>query len=60
MFKRKQYKMSITFPLILTFSPWEKEQQLDTCSFPKTVRAAVCLQFTRTLEAFPPLPPSKY
>jgi hypothetical protein len=32
--------MSAAFPLILTFSLGEKEQQLDNSTFAKTIRAA--------------------
>jgi hypothetical protein len=32
--------MSVIFPLILTFSPGEKEQQLDISTFAKTIQAA--------------------
>ncbi|HTB84223.1 MAG TPA: hypothetical protein VK742_11260 [Candidatus Sulfotelmatobacter sp.] len=32
--------MSVAFPLILTFSPGEKEQQLHISAFAKTIRAA--------------------
>jgi hypothetical protein len=44
------------FPLILTFSLREKEQQLYILAFAKTIRAADHLQFVRKLGAFPPLP----
>jgi hypothetical protein len=47
--------MSVAFPLILTFSPMEKEQQLDVFAFAKIIRAADRLQFAKRLGAFPPL-----
>jgi hypothetical protein len=43
------------FPLILTFSLGEKEQQLHSCFFTKAVQAADRLQFTKRLGAFLPL-----
>jgi len=48
--------MSTTFPLILTFSLGEKEQQLDILAFAQIIRAAGRLQFVKTLGAFLPLP----
>ncbi|HTB82342.1 MAG TPA: hypothetical protein VK742_01695 [Candidatus Sulfotelmatobacter sp.] len=48
--------MRVTFPLILTFSLGEKEQQLDISAFAMIVRADDRLQFARTLGAFLPLP----
>jgi hypothetical protein len=47
---------SAPFPLILTFSLGEKEQQLDILVFTKIIRAAGRLQFARTQGAFLPLP----
>jgi hypothetical protein len=47
--------MIAAFPLILTFSLGEKEQQLDISTFAKTIRAADRSQFAKTLRAFPPL-----
>jgi hypothetical protein len=34
------FEMSAAFPLILTFSLGEKEQQLDMSAFAKAIRAA--------------------
>jgi hypothetical protein len=48
--------MIAAFPLILTFSLGEKEQQLDISAFAQIVRAAGRLQFARTLGTFLPLP----
>ena len=47
--------MIAAFPLILTFSPREKEQQLDISTFAKIIRAADRSQFAKTLRAFLPL-----
>jgi hypothetical protein len=40
--------MNATFPLILTFSLGEKEQQLDIFSFAMVLRAADRLQFANS------------
>jgi hypothetical protein len=48
--------MSTAFPLILTFSLGEKEQQLNISAFAKINRAAGRLQFAKTLGTFLPLP----
>jgi hypothetical protein len=48
--------MSATFPLILTFSLGEKEQQLDISVFAKIIRAADHVQSAKALGAFLPLP----
>ncbi len=47
--------MIAVFPLILTFSIGEKEQQLIDSSFAKIIRAAGRLQFAKALRAFLPL-----
>jgi hypothetical protein len=47
--------MSAAFPLILTFSLGEKEQQLIDSTFAKIIRAAGRLQFAKALRAFLPL-----
>jgi hypothetical protein len=39
--------MNVAFPLILTFSRGEKEQQLYIFPFAMTIRAADRLQFTK-------------
>jgi hypothetical protein len=43
--------MSAAFPLILTFSLGEKEQQLRIFAFAKTSQAAYRSSFIRTLRA---------
>jgi len=48
--------MSAAFPLILTFSLREKEQQLSIFFSAMIDRAAGRLQFAKTLEAILPLP----
>jgi hypothetical protein len=50
------YGYFVAFPLILTFSRREKEQQLDILPLAKIIRAACRLQFAKTLRAFPPRP----
>jgi hypothetical protein len=55
-FERRQCEISAAFPLILTFSLREKEQQLDISTFTRINRAADRLQFSGTQRAFSPLP----
>jgi hypothetical protein len=49
-------KFQASFPLILTFSPGEKEQQLSIFISAIINRAADRAQLAKTLETIPPLP----
>jgi len=48
--------MSASFPLILTFSPGEKEQPLSVPGSPKALSAEASRGFVMRLGAFLPLP----
>ncbi len=48
--------MNPALPLILTFSRWEKEQQLHNFLLAKVIRAAGRFRFAKNLGAIPPLP----
>ena len=44
------------FPLILTFSHWEKEQPMNAIVKRVSLRAICSREFAKGLGAFPPLP----
>jgi hypothetical protein len=46
----------ISFPRILTFSPWEKEHPLDKCTYARIIQAADHIQFAKAVRTFQPLP----